>query len=40
MKVGNRIKSLRVEKGFSTDLMAEKIGIKPDGRSGRGFWLD
>jgi len=27
MKVGNRIKSLRVEKGFSTDLMAEKIGV-------------
>ena len=27
MKVGNRIKSLRVEKGFSADLMAEKIGV-------------
>lgn len=27
MKVGSRIKGLRIEKGFSTDLMAEKLGI-------------
>jgi len=27
MKVGNKIKGLRIEKGFSTDLMAEKLGI-------------
>jgi transcriptional regulator with XRE-family HTH domain len=27
MKVGNRIKSLRIEKDFSTDFMAEQLGI-------------
>ena len=27
MKVGNRIKGLRIEKDFSTDFMAEKLGI-------------
>ena len=27
MKVGSRIKGLRIEKGFSTDLMAEKLGL-------------
>lgn len=27
MKVGNKIKSLRIEKGFTTDLMAEKLGM-------------
>ena len=27
MKVGSRIKSLRIEKNFSTDFMAEKLGI-------------
>lgn len=27
MKVGSRIKGLRIEKDFSTDFMAEKLGI-------------
>lgn len=27
MKIGSRIKGLRIEKGFSTDLMAEKLGL-------------
>ena len=27
MKVGNRIKSLRIEKGYSTDFVADKLGI-------------
>ncbi len=27
MKVGNKIKGLRIEKNFSTDFMAEKLGI-------------
>ena len=27
MKVGSRIKGLRIERGFSTDLMAEKLGM-------------
>jgi transcriptional regulator with XRE-family HTH domain len=27
MKLGSKIKSLRIEKNFSTDFMAEKLGI-------------
>lgn len=27
MKVGSRIKGLRIEKGFSIDLMAERLGL-------------
>lgn len=27
MKVGNKIKGLRIEKGFTTDFMAEKLAI-------------
>ena len=27
MKVESRIKGLRIEKGFSTDFMAEKLGV-------------
>jgi transcriptional regulator with XRE-family HTH domain len=27
MKIGNRIKGLLIEKGFTTDLMAERLGI-------------
>jgi transcriptional regulator with XRE-family HTH domain len=27
MKIGSRIKGLRIEKGFSTDLMADYLGI-------------
>ncbi len=27
MKIGNKIKGLRIEKGFSTDFMAENLGV-------------
>ena len=27
MKIGNRIKGLRIEKGFSTDFMAENLDV-------------